>query len=130
MAKDAARAVSVDPQPTARIVKRVPRPEPFGGEHKGKAGTYRVIHGRIAVPREASEMLNADGSRNEHIEPFEYAEPGDHVTLGDIDAHLMLQADVIEALDAKPSRLGKVFTPPKVVPNVNGFSSPPTQQAR
>jgi hypothetical protein len=121
----APKAVVSAPQPVAKIVKRVPRIDPLEGKSKGMAGTYRVIHGRLAVPREPAELLNQDGSRNEHALAFEYAIPGDHVTLGDDDAYRMLEADVIEALDAKPSRLNKVWAPPKVVPNQNGFTSPP-----
>ena len=47
---------------------------------------------------------------------------GDEVDLTDEDAATLMDNDQIEPIDAKPSRCGKVFAPPKVVANYAGIS--------
>jgi hypothetical protein len=74
-------------------------------------GTYRVIHGRIELPRPAEEI-----AQDPSLTPAMTirAEVGDEVELGDTDAANMLDAGVIEPLDAKPSNVGRVWDPPKL----------------
>jgi hypothetical protein len=110
-----------------RIVKRAPPRTPKPGEdplpisaaERALAGVYRVIHGSIAIPVPLSERLKADGTEDGNKPTQELAHPGDEVYLGDQDAASMLDADIIEPLDAKPSRVGKVWEPPKPVRNKN-----------
>lgn len=112
--KKAPKAVAVvpEPQPLATIAKRVPRPDPLGDVTRAKAGRYRVIHGRVCVPLPESSYLAADGRPDPRKPTFEYALMGDEVDLGSDDATRMLALGTIEELDAKPSKLGKVWTPP------------------
>ena len=106
----------------AKIVKRAPRPKQ---ERPQLAGTYRVIHGTLTVPRPRSEWTFPDGTENLHEPKTELAREGDEVELGNEDAFLLLGMDipdsaespralraVVEALDAKPSRVGKVSPQP------------------
>ena len=129
-----ASAAAAIPQPVkrtppvlARILKKVPRDE---GEFKRTAkerklaGTYRVIHGSIEVPLPESEWKNPDGSVKEGEPRTEQAKMGDEVYFGDEDAMRILDADLIEPLDTKPSRVGKVHVKPKLVANMNAVTGP------
>lgn len=111
------------PDAPARIVKRVQRatPEQASAKERALAGTYRVIHGSIVVPRQPKDRLLADGTINPHEPTVEYAMPGDEIQLGDEDAARMLDANIIEELNARPSRVGKVWQTPKVTNNVYGL---------
>lgn len=115
------KAVAVERQPIARIAKQVPRHDPFkkSAKDRGLAGTYRVIHGSIAIPRPRSEWSLPDGSENPHEPKVIYAMMGDEIEIGDEDAARMIDADIIEPLDAKPSRVGKVWAPPTPMKNRN-----------
>ena len=114
-----------DKQPIATIVHREPRVDLAKEAHL--AGTYRVIHGRLVVPRPSAELLGEDGQIDHSKVKTEIAVEGDIVELGDADAYRMLAMDrdeevrhmhaVVERLDARPSRLGKGFQPPKAVVN-------------
>jgi hypothetical protein len=73
-------------------------------------GLYRVIHGVVELPRPQAE-IDADPSPTPALTIR--AQVGDEIEIGDTDAANMLDADVIEPLDAKPSRVGKVWDPPK-----------------
>lgn len=92
------------------------------------AGIYRMIHGSIEIDLPRSEWTLADGSvnpdapkkvraavhvikRDEHGEPTAWK--GDEVFLSNADAERLIAADMVEPLDAKPSRCGKVWDPPK-----------------
>lgn len=93
------------------------------------AGTYRMIHGNAVLPVPLSQRLNADGTENidapktviARIAPVLNARGdvmgyvGDEVWLNAGDAERMLLADIVEPLDARPSRCGKVFSPPKEI---------------
>lgn len=81
------------------------------------AGIYRVIHGSICLPRPIEEWRNADGSEKPGEAKQIVANMGDEVFLDAQDAYLMRKAGVVEDLDTKPSRVGKVFTPPETMPN-------------
>jgi hypothetical protein len=96
----------------AQIVKAQPH-DPFElrAKERALAGTYRVIHGTIEIPR--PDRLNEDGS--EKTPKSISAIMGDHIELGDDDAARMIDAGVVERLDAKPSRVGKVWEPPPVI---------------
>lgn len=122
--KSATATVQSDPTPTpaapaaqplARIVKLGARPKtakPTPAERK-LAGTYRVIHSNVLIPRPWDEWHAADGSEKPHEPKTITAQPGDEVALGDVDAANMLDAGVIERLDASPSRVNKVWQPPR-----------------
>jgi len=106
------------------IVDRVPRTDPNKDRKERKlGGNYRVIHGKVLVPRPLDAFLNADGSKKPFEPETEEAIEGDIIRLTDVDASKLLEKDVIEALDAKPSRLGKVCVPPKVQKNYTGMST-------
>lgn len=105
-------------EPTAVITKMVPRDTPamVKARERKLGGEYRLIHGRMAIPRPFEDTLYPNGTINPHEPTIVYAIPGDLIKLGDIEAARMLDADLIEELDAKPSRLNKVWAPPKAKP--------------
>jgi hypothetical protein len=82
-------------------------------------GVYRVIHGKLTLPRPAAEWQNADGTPKDNESPHLMALPGDEVRLNDLDAAILIDRSVIEPLSANPSKLNKrlfpdgVWTPPK-----------------
>jgi hypothetical protein len=126
----ASRRRIVEVPAVARITKKAPAKQfdpndpnaprpPVGSKMLG--GTYRVIHGRIAIPRPEEDLRLPDGSENVHLSKTIFAEMGDEVLLSHIDAELMLDADVVEPLDARPSRVGKVWAPPPTKQNLNGL---------
>jgi hypothetical protein len=86
------------------------------------AGRYRVIHGRIAMARPIEEWQRPDGTEIPHEPKQVFAEMGDIVELTHEDAERMLGPaagfpdglDIVEPLDAKPSRVGKVRAPDPV----------------
>src|ERR1700722_5271801 len=120
-----ARAAAATPEATitsCSIVKRVPRVDPDAERKSRKlGGDYRVIHGRVLVPKPTEAFLNADGTDKPHAEKIEYAIEGDIVRLTDLDAARLLEADVVEPLDAKPSRVGKVWVRPPVTMDFTGM---------
>jgi len=98
-----------------------PKP-PVGSKMLG--GIYRVIHGRLILPLPLeARRLGADGALEPDAPKTFYAEVGDEVLLPHADAERMLDADVVEPLDARPSRVGKVWRPPPVKPNAHGGHS-------
>lgn len=93
-------------------------------------GDFRLIHGTMQVPLSREELFTQDGMRKENVRPFRTAVPGDIVRLSVDDAFRALEQGLVEELDAKPSRLGKVFTPPKVVQQFGGHAAtPPSKTA-
>lgn len=124
------RAVKFEPQPPAQILKKVPRPTPqqIDAKKRALAGIYRVIHGRVIIPRPVETFTRADGSEIPHAPKFDEAEEGDEIKVGDEDAARLMDAGVIEKLDARPSRVGKVFDPeephmtPRVKINANSWA--------
>lgn len=78
-------------------------------------GKYRVIHGRIWLPRPLEERLLPDGSEDPHVPKQIFAAMGDIVQLTSEDATRMMADGVIEELDANPSKVGVVWAPPKPV---------------
>lgn len=82
-----------------------PDPTALTPEERKLAGVYRVIHGRICIDPTTHPQL--------------FAEVGDEIRLGDVDAANMIDAGVIEPLDTKPSRAGKVWVSPPIVRNLN-----------
>lgn len=106
------------------IVDRVPRTDPNKERKERKlGGNYRVIQGTVLVPRPTEVFLNADGTEKPFEAKTEEAIPGDTIRLTDLDASRLLEKDIIEPLDAKPSRLGKVTVIPKIHKNYTGMSS-------
>jgi hypothetical protein len=114
---------------SAHIVKRIPRPAKDIGPVQD-AGVYRVIHGTICIARPKSEYTNPDGTENpfepkwveagivqltpERLDPngkvvakATYA--GDEIWLDSENATRLMELDLIEKLDTKPSRVGRVF---------------------
>ena len=114
----AAQALPAEPTDAglSSFVSRVPREDPFGGTSEGRGGRYRVIHGSVMMPRPASEWMDKDGHDIPNQPKTETAMPGDVLQLTDDDAKRMLDADVVEPFDAKPSRVGRVWSPPATVP--------------
>jgi hypothetical protein len=110
------------PEDPARIVRRVPRPDPLAGVERQAAGMYRVIHGSIVVPYDPATFTRADGTIDDYKPKFERAIMGDEVYLGADDATRMLAASLVEPIDAKPSRVGKVWSPPKATRNLAAAS--------
>lgn len=113
--------ISLANVPAARIVKRAPV-EKRDDEDMPKqmpAGEYRVIHGQICIPLDPKEYTDAVGQIIEHKPKCTYARMGDIVWLSAHDATNAAAADLIEEVDAKPSRVGKVWTPPKTTKNLN-----------
>jgi hypothetical protein len=99
------------PQERATLLG-LPKPMPTP-EERNLAGVYRVTHGRIAFPR-LQEDIQADKARGIENPPKQFfAEMGDVVRLGDKDAALMVDAGVVETLDAKPSMVGKLWKAPE-----------------
>jgi len=109
----------------AKIVKMVPRVSAVQktAEERALAGEYRVIHGQIGIPLppERWRKKNPDGSLSDEEIPGALksmtAEMGDIVWLNNEDAMRCIDADLVEPVDAKPSRLGKVWQPPKPIAN-------------
>lgn len=99
------------PQP-ARVVKLVLKDNP--GERLAKeahkAGVYRVIHGCFAIAIPLEQRLLPNGHENPYLPKQLYAQPGSEIWLNDRDALHALQNDLVEPLDTKPSRVGKVWT--------------------
>jgi hypothetical protein len=93
----------------ARLVKQLVRETNVQKKARlaAKAGEYRVIHGSVNVPIPLSERLLPDGSENEHLPKQVLAMPGDVVWLNDRDALALLETDVVEPMDARPSRVGQ-----------------------
>lgn len=101
-------AVTTTKNPVSRLVSRSKTRD----EAKRKlAGKYRVIHGRISLARPTEEWQRADGTEIPNEPKQLFAEMGDIVELTDDDAARMLDLDIVEHLDAKPSRMGKVKAP-------------------
>ena len=135
--KPAAAEVSATniPQGSApRIVKKVPRET--DGELTAKqrklGGVYRIIHGSMMVPLPEAEWKNPDGTVKKGAPTLEVAVIGDEIYLGDEDAMRAIAADLVEPLNALPSRLpkldkatgeliGGVFKRPITIPNSNGM---------
>jgi hypothetical protein len=118
------------PITTNSIVKRVPRVDPNKDrKDRALAGDYRVIHGKVLVPRPVEAFLNADGTERPLEAKYEEAIEGDVLRLTDVDAARLMDAGVIETLDAKPSRVGQGFKPPPVVWDFTGMPAGARQQA-
>jgi hypothetical protein len=109
--KSAVKADLAPPDDTLpRVLSRVPRKDPDAiAKLRGCAGAYRLIHGRMAVPRDRTETHNPDGTRKEGELPQEYLLAGDTVSLCDADAAHGLDNGVIEPIDTSVSRVGRVF---------------------
>jgi hypothetical protein len=97
------------------------RKERFEKIKSAGGGDFRVIHGSVCVPKPRDEYINADGTLKPTVKPFTTAIPGDIVRLTPEDAFRLLEQDIVEELDAKPSRLGAVFAPPKIVRQFGGM---------
>lgn len=106
---------------SSRIVKRAPPPKRDDEDMPKQmpAGEYRVIHGQICIPLDPKEYTDSTGQIIEHKPKCTYARVGDIVFLSAHDATNAAAADLIEEVDAKPSRAGKVWTPPKTTKNLN-----------
>lgn len=126
----------------SRVTKLAPRIDRRAqtAAQRALAGTYRIIHGSVEMPRPFDEWHTADGKEIDGapktirvgVHPSKFAivdDPaknifkgdviewvGDEVWLNDEDAAFMLDAGLIESLDARPSQCGKVWTPPKPNP--------------
>lgn len=129
---EAPAAVDVHTAPST-ITKRVPRehaePNPraaglLSPQERKLGGVYRLIHGTLVVPLPPASYTLPSGEVDPRKPTYEVAHPGDEVQLNDVDAAHCLDAGVVEPLDTKPSRLGKVWQPPKVIQQ---FSGMPTQ---
>lgn len=121
----AAAVVKSEPvvaQPSATIVRRIPRLTALQKavqERKAKgqnlAGEYRVIHGRISVPRPREAYMLPNGTENPNEPKQEDAFEGDVIVLGDEDALRLIEAGLVESTsvpEGSPnSRVGKVFDP-------------------
>ena len=92
-------------------------------------GDFRVIHSNMHVPLPREQWQNVDGSRKEGVPTFVTAKPGDIVRLTVDDAFRALEQNLVEELDAKPSRVGKVFSPPKVLQQFGGLPLQPPSTA-
>lgn len=113
------------PRATATILKKAPpkaRNPELGPtpEERQLGGDYRVIHGRVALPRPAAERLGPDGQVDPTIPKQIMADMGDIVRLDHHDAARLVDAGVVEASDVpeKVSKMGKMWDPPKTVRNV------------
>jgi len=73
-----------------------------------KEGEYRVIHGSVMIPIPLENRLLPDNTENPYLPRQQPAQAGDIVWLNDADALFMLEHDIVEALDSRPSRVGKV----------------------
>lgn len=122
MSKSTATVASSEPKPAefSRIVKRADPPK---REAKQPKGQYRVIHGTLAVPLFA-DPVQARNARENGQPTQDTAKPGDIVFLNEDDATRLLADNIVETLDAKPSRVGKVWEPPKPVRNKNLGTAP------
>lgn len=106
--------------PTASCILQAAPPPPKADEDQAgrrivtmPAGKYRVIHGSVFVPRPVALRTRPDGSIDENEPKNDLARPGSVLFLTAEDATQLFHHSVIEELDAKPSRLGKVWEPPK-----------------
>lgn len=133
-------ATATPDQKTTRILRS------FAPEKKlpavNLAGEYRVIHGGIDVPRSWDEWHTPNGDEIEDAprtrratihgvkfaiaddlangickgDPLEFV--GDELFLTHEEATRLLAASLVEPIDTKPSRCGKVWQPPKPQPAV------------
>lgn len=79
---------------------------------KDLSGTYRMIHGSIGpLPGTGAYASIHVIRRDADGEPLEYR--GDEVFLSHDDAARMLEQNMIEPLDAKPSMCGKMWNRPQ-----------------
>lgn len=107
--KKAPKRVQVPVPTTAKAISRlISRSKTAAEAKRNLAGKYRVIHGRIAVARPIDEWQRPDGTEIPHEPKQIFAEMGDVVELTHEDAERMLEEDIVEHLDARPSRVGKV----------------------
>jgi hypothetical protein len=113
------------------IVRALPRalrlvnprdPNKLHPKERALAGTYRIIHGTVLVSLPVSAFTGADGKIDPWAPTFVEAKEGDEVELTDEDAAVLMDSNQIEELDAKPSRVGKVFAPPKPIEQFSGHS--------
>lgn len=132
--KKSSRATSAPPAeaaapPLSRVVKRAPPPPPAKDKDGNlvdtppkqmPAGEYRIIHGQMCIPLDPKEYTDSTGQIIDGKPRVTYAKPGDIVWLSEQDATNANAADLIEEVDAKPSRLGKVWQPPKSGKNLGG----------
>jgi hypothetical protein len=105
----------VAPAPGERpiFVRRIARPNPTARLPQKAAGVYRIIHGKVAVALDPSTYTLPDGSIDESKPKMEYAVPGEELALNAADATRLFAADMLEELNANPSRVGKVRKTPK-----------------
>jgi hypothetical protein len=131
--------VAMEKPAISAIVSTVPRalrqvnakdPAKLSPKERGLAGRYRVIHGTIHVTRPTASFTRPDGTEIPFAPKWDEAGIhlqadgkylGDVVDLTDEDAAVLVDSDQVEPLDAKPSRVGKVFNPPKVVREFGGM---------
>jgi len=99
--------------PLSRIVKRSPPVPEKDAPPVHPAGIYRVIHGRVAITLPKEMWTKSNGERDYDKPTQEFAKMGDEVWLNEQDATSMVNASIVEPLDAKPSRVGRVWDPPK-----------------
>lgn len=94
----------------SKILSAVPRPNPARESAKDRhlAGNYRVIHGNVIVVRDPALWHDKDGNVKPEEPRTRMAIMGDICWFNDLDAASMLDNDIIEPVDTKPSRMGKV----------------------
>jgi hypothetical protein len=98
-------------RPVARLLKHTPRVTEGrkSAEERALGGRYRIIHGQVTIAVPVEQRLLPDGQINPHLPSQVYADMGDEVELDHVDAAFFLDNDIVEPLNARPSRVGKVW---------------------
>jgi hypothetical protein len=121
-----------EPGRYATIAKLAPREKRRTAYPEMPAGVYRVIHGRLVLPlpedkwirdpdtgavlQKQTEATIHVAKRNAKGEPIEWV--GDQVSIPTSDeASRLCAQNILEPLDASPSRCGKVCQPKKPTKN-------------
>jgi hypothetical protein len=119
-------------RPVGRLVKMLPRTTEGQktAEERAKAGTYRVIHGSFAIAVPLEQRLLPNGNENPYLPRQVMAKLGDEVWLNDQDASDALDADTVEPLDTRPSRVGGVWRAPDLEKAKRPWDFKSAEQAR
>lgn len=93
------------------VLRTVDGPEPEKPTHP--AGHYRMIHGGAWIPTPIAQLFDENGRRRDNVRPLQLAKVGDELWLNERDATMMVNQDMVEHIDASPSRVGQVWDPPQ-----------------
>ena len=98
-------------RPNAKLITHIARVDPGrkSAEERALGGRYRLIHGQMAIPVPLEQRLLPNGQENPYLPVQVLAEVSDIVELDHVGAAFALDNDLVEPLNARPSRAGKVW---------------------